>query len=341
MNQWVWLAAAGVIASPASAKATDEPTPLFASDAPIKVTIQGPMGSLVSNRKEVARPGTMTVDGVTYPIALTPRGITRKTSDTCDFPPLRVELTSPAPAGSLFDHQRKLKLVTHCKRDSGFQQKVLLEYSAYRMYNLLTPHSFRARLANIDYVGADGRPIVSRIGYFLEDLGDLARRNGMKQTRAPNLIPIADLSPPDAARYALFQDMIANHDWSMRAGPAGKECCHNAELIGPLGPGSTVPVPYDFDFSGLVDAPYATPPDELHIGSVRERVYRGYCVHNADALAIARQMRDERPQLMAAITSTPGMQPDTASRAISYLDGFFTAIANDDSVNKLLRRCVA
>ena len=43
------------------------PTPLFASDAPIRVTIKGPMSSLASNRAEVPRPATMTVDGVAYP----------------------------------------------------------------------------------------------------------------------------------------------------------------------------------------------------------------------------------------------------------------------------------
>jgi hypothetical protein len=112
--------------------------------------------------------------------------------------------------------------------------------------------------------------------------------------------------------------------------------------MGPLAPGATIPVPYDFDFSGFVDAPYATPPDELHIASVRQRVYRGYCAHNADAIAIARQMRDERPRLMAAITSTPGLDPSTATRAIAFLDGFFADIASDDTVNaKLLRRCAA
>jgi hypothetical protein len=316
---------------------------LFASEDPIHITIQAPLSTLVRNRGDAVIQGTLTdPGGQQLPVALSVRGITRRASDICDFPPLRVQFTAGPPATSLFAGQKKLKLVTHCKSNPSFQQKVLLEYSAYRMYNLLTPHSFRARLANIDYVGADGRPIISRIGYFLEDLSDLAHRNGMNQTHAPNLIPLADLSPPDAARYALFQDMIANHDWSMRAGPAGKECCHNAELMGPLAPGATIPVPYDFDFSGFVDAPYATPPDELHIASVRQRVYRGYCAHNADAIAIARQMRDERPRLMAAITSTPGLDPSTASRAIAFLDGFFADIASDDTVNsKLLRRCAA
>ena len=52
-------------------------------------------------------------------------------------------------------------------------------------------------------------------------------------------VPVTISSPADAARFALFQHMIANHDWSMRAGPEGDDCCHNAELIGPLAPGAT------------------------------------------------------------------------------------------------------
>jgi hypothetical protein len=74
---------------------------------------------------------------------------------------------------------------------------------------------------------------------------------------------------------------------------------------------------------------------------VRQRVYRGYCIHNADVLAVARQMREAKPQLIAAITSTPGLEQRTQARAIAFLDGFFADIASDEAVNtKLLRRCV-
>lgn len=329
-----------VVSGPVSAK---EPKPLFAASDPIHIVIQAPLGGLIRNRSNSVVQGTLTdSSGNNLPVALSVRGITRRSADICDFPPLRVQFTSPPPAGSDFAGQKKLKLVTHCKNSPSFQQYVLLEYSAYKMYNLLTPHSFLVRLANVDYRESDGRPIVSRIGYFLEDLSDVAKRNGTVQTHAPNVIAESDLSPPDAARYALFEDMIANHDWSMRAGPEGKNCCHNAELIGPLAPGATIPVPYDFDFSGFVDTPYATPPDALHIDSVRQRVYRGYCADNADVLAVARQMRDARPQLLAAISSTPGLDPQRAARAISFLDGFFADIASDETVNaKLLKRCVS
>jgi hypothetical protein len=126
MKHRILLAGVALAAAPVAAKGP-HPEPLFDSDAPIKVTIQGPMRSLVSNRAEVPRPATMTVDGVTYPITLTTRGITRKTMQVCDFPPLRVAFTKPAPAGSLFDHQQQLKLVTHCKRAENCPQKELLE----------------------------------------------------------------------------------------------------------------------------------------------------------------------------------------------------------------------
>ena len=332
---WLFLASA-----PAGAQ---QPKPLFAANDPIHIVIQAPLSSLSRNRSsDNIVQGTLTdPSGQALPVSLNARGITRRATDICDFPPLRVRFTAAPPPTSLFAGQTKLKLVTHCKTAPSFQQYVLLEYSAYRMYNLLTPHSFRVRLANIDYRDENGRPLVSRVGYFLEDLGDVAKRNGTKETHAPEMIPAADLTSADAARYGLFQHMLANHDWSMRAGPAGSDCCHNGELIGPLGPGTAIVIPYDFDFSGYVSAPYATPPEALHISSVRQRVYRGYCIHNADVLAVARQMREAKPQLIAAITSTPGLEQRTQARAIAFLDGFFADIASDEAVNtKLLRRCV-
>jgi len=333
------ISAAIALALPTAARAED---PLFASNDQVQLTLKAPLDALFRHRESNDLVAGVLIDpaGQLLPVNLRLRGITRRTAEVCDFPPLRVDFTAPPPPTSIFAGQKRLKLVTHCKNSASFQQKVLLEYASYRMYNLLTPHSFLVRLANINYQDADGRPMTTRVGFFIEDLGDVARRNGTVQTRAPALIPREDLVPADAARYAMFQHLIANHDWSMRAGPQGEDCCHNAPLIGPLGPGTTIPIPYDFDFSGLVDAPYASPPDELRINSVRERKYRGYCSHNAEALAAARQMREMRPQMIAVLTSVPGLDPSTQKRAIAYLDGFFANNGSDaDAQAKILSRC--
>jgi hypothetical protein len=336
MRGWTFLTGAALAACASTAFAAAPPTPLFASDAPLRITIQGPISTLASNRAEVARPATMTVDGVTYPITLSPRGITRKTSEVCDFPPLRVQLTQAAPPGSLFEHQRRLKLVTHCKRDPGFQQKVLLEYASYRLYNLMTPLSFRARLATIDYVDASGRPFISRAGFFIEDFDDVARRNGMRDAHAPSTVPLQQIDPVAGARFAVFEYMISNYDWSMRAAPQGEECCHNGRLLAGAPSGLLTPVPYDFDFSGLVDAPYADVPEGFPINNVRQRTFRGYCSHLPQARAIAAQLSPRRAEFLGLFATIPGMDQKTQARAGSYLQGFF---ADLDS-GKMLRNCV-
>ena len=334
------MLAACALAAPAAAQPAGA---LFATADPIRLVIQAPLPALMRDRKaRTAVAGTLTEpSGQALPISLELRGLTRRTAATCDFPPLRVDFPAPPPANSLFAGQKRLKLVTHCRNAASFQNYLLLEYAAYKMYNALTPRSFRVRLANIEYRDASGKPVVARAGFFIEDLRDVARRNGLPQLRAGETIPWSFLSNADAGRTAMFEHMIANHDWSMRAGPPGDDCCHNVRLIGTGAPGQAVPIPYDFDYSGLVDAPYATPPEQLPLREVRQRLYRGYCFHNAQSLAAARQMRQTRPQLIAAITTTPGLAESAQRRSIAFLDKFFADIGTDaDVAAKVLNRCI-
>ena len=330
-----------LVAAPAAAAG---PKPLFETNDPIHITIRGPIKTLVQTRSTTPVAGTLTTPtGESLPIALSVRGITRRKSEICDFPPLRVEFTRPPPPTSLFAGQRRLKLSTHCNNSASYQQYALLEYAAYRMYNVVTPLSFRVRLANVDYVQDDGRPVISRVGFFIEDADDIAKRNGLRELHAPSLIPVATLSPVDSARYAIFEHMIANHDWSMRANVQGEDCCHNSKLVGRggLGPGEAMPIPYDFDFSGLVSAPYAGPPPDFGIATVRDRYFRGYCAHAAQFGPVAAQFRAARPQILAALASTPQLDEKNLRRASAFVDQFFAKIATDrDVAANLVKRCI-
>ena len=318
-----------------SAAAAKGPTPLFSSDAPIKITIQGPIQALIANRSSPPLPATLIAEGVTYPITLAPRGIFRR--KTCDFPPLKVDFTRPPPPGSLFEHQHDLKLVAHCKRDAEFQQKVLLEFSAYRLYNLITPLSFRTRLASVDYLDAGGRPYVTRTGFFIEPIREVAKRNRLKVAKLGSLVPLQQIDPVAGARFAVFEYMISNYDWSMRAAPKGEECCHNGRLLTDGAPGALLTVvPYDFDFSGLVDAPYAEPPEGIPIDSVRQRNYRGYCMHLPQARAFAAQLSPRRSEFLGLFTQIPGLEPREQSKAAAFIQGFF----NDVDNGKIFRSCV-
>ena len=331
------------------AAAPKKPTLLFSQDQPIRVTIRGPISAVAGTPvpSRAARPATLELASPvaeSHAILLSPRGLTRRQRDRCNFPPLRVEFTSKPQQTSLFERQKRLKLVTHCRSSLGHQQHVLLEYAAYRMFNVISPVGLRARLGAFDYVEQNGRAVyASRTGIFLEDPDDAAGRNGLEELRITGRIQASQLDPAAAARAALFEYMIGNIDWSMRAGPAGDTCCHNFKLMGvtATAQNAILPVPYDFDASGLVNAPYAVPNEELGMQSVRERRYRGYCMHNSQALAAAAEFRAKRPQLLAALTSVPGLDPKRGANAAVFLDGFFRDIATDESVIKrVLKTCI-
>ena len=80
----------------ASPVAAGQPKPLFASDDTIQIAVQGPLNSFFRNRTDTPRQGSIIVGNETLPVSLSVRGITRRMSDTCDFPPLRVEFTAVA-----------------------------------------------------------------------------------------------------------------------------------------------------------------------------------------------------------------------------------------------------
>ena len=336
--KWL-LSLTAVMSGPTMAQTT----PLFASEDPIRITIKGPVAAIARSAQKSTEPSdaALSLDGTAemLPIKLSARGITRRNKDVCDFPPLRVQFTNPPPDSSLFAHQRKLKLVTHCRSSEAFQQHLLLEYSAYKIFNLISPASFRVRLATVNYAESSGKVTATRWGFFIEDVSNAAHRIGMKQAKTGDRILPNQLDPQQAARVALFEYMIGNLDWSMRAGPKGEGCCHNGRLIGGSGPKYT-PLPYDFDYSGLVDAPYAVPPEGFKINSVKDRVFRGYCQFNPQAGAAAAEFRAQRPAIEGIFGRLP-LTDRTRGKALGYLADFYSEIADDNTLSaKVLKNCI-
>jgi hypothetical protein len=340
------VAALAILAAPALAQAApDGPKPLFTANDVIHIVIKAPITTIVSARLKSQEPvdGSLTVQGgESLPIKLAVRGLTRRTTDACAFPPLRVDFDGKPPAAPVFAGQKRLKLVTYCRLAPAYQQNLLLEYSAYKLYNLITPISFNVRLVMVDYVDADGKALASRLGYFIEDAKDVAHRNGLSEAEVGDKAAISQLSSPAAARAAVFEYMIGNLDWSMTIGPKGDGCCHNFKLLAAKGAtGDFIPLPYDYDFSGLVDAPYAVPPDSVHVASVRVRRYRGYCAYNAAAPAAAAAFRARRAEMLAVYDTIPQMEEATRHKARDYLAGFFDQIGSDQDVtDHLLKACL-
>lgn len=337
------LAAIG--AAPAYAK---EAKPLFADDSTINVQLRAPFRDLIRNAPDAtdAYPATLALlneaGGEVHAIDLSARGNSRRDTNVCKFPPLRVAFSEKPDDNSLFKGQKRLKLVTHCQRSKNYQQYYLLEYAAYKLFNVITPHSLHVRLANIDYIDVDsGKILYSRTGFFIEDTDDAAKRNGVKEIDVADIV-VEQLDNSAAARFALFQYMIGNLDWSMHNSIAGDDCCHNAKLIGDRSEqlGNLIPVPYDFDYSGLVDAPYAVPPASVSVRSVRIRRYRGFCKHNTEARSAAAAIVEKREEIYGVLTGVPTLSNSRKNKSLRYLDDFFRDISDEERLERqLLGKC--
>jgi hypothetical protein len=117
----------------------------------------------------------------------------------------------------------------------------------------------------------------------------------------------------------LYYFMIGNVDWGTAQG-------HNVKIV--QADQINFPVPYDFDFSGLVDAPYATPStltQSLH-DSVRERLYRGVCMPGVDYQASFRRFNEVREPVLALVRNLEGMSEANRESARGYLEEFYEII---------------
>jgi hypothetical protein len=256
-------------------------------------------------------------DGAIVPIdvAVRSRGRWRKETGNCPLPALFVFFDARTAAGTPFAGQTMLPLTTHCRDRAAYEQYVLKEYLAYRIYNELTDKSLRVRLAKITYRDpTDPKHDTTRFGFFTEHFDSLAARNSAEVWR-PEAVDVTRVDAQELATLGLFQYMIGNTDWSVVYG-------HNTvALRDAAGAGSVVP--YDFDFSGLVESEYAGPAPGLPINNVRQRIFRGFCAPPPDWDALFANFAAQRETVRILVAETPGLLPAQGERALAYLDGFY------------------
>ncbi len=318
--------------------------PLFASHEVINVRIEAPIRTLIRDRPDeeylegafhyqLADGSEQTLD-----LKLRSRGKYRRLKRTCTLPPIRLNFRKEQVEGTLFDGQDKLKLVTHCQSSDRFEQLVLREYLAYRILQTVTDKSFGARLMRIEYIDTDGKEKQgTRYAFVIEDDDVIAERIGLNKLDLRRTSYNA-LEPRHANLVSVFQFMIGNTDFSMIAGPADDDCCHNVVLYG--NPDQKISsVPYDFDFSGMVDAPYAEPNPELRLRDVRTRLYRGRCSNNQylpESLALFKEKQTE----IRAIATGLDLDSRNASRVARYIDDFYGVIGDEGEVEKnIIKKC--
>ena len=320
------MLAGALAASGTALNATAQSTrgTFFQSDSVLEVTLRTDLRTLLRDRDTANsewRAATLTYVGpdsaVTVPLRVRTRGLYRLTN--CEFPPIRLRFGQNEVRGTVWDDLRRPKLVTHCENRDEYEQYLLQEYAIYRVLRHFTPVSFGARLLRVTYEDSAGRTRpVTRYGIVTEDPERLAERLGGTLVDSAG-IRINRLQQSNAVLLSVFQYFIANTDWAMAF-------LHNIALVrmadGLHG------VPFDFDWTGVINARYARPNPVTHLSSVRQRLYRGLCLPQDRFEPVLARFEALRDTIAAVYRAVPGLEPRLVERTLRYYDDFYRAIAD-------------
>lgn len=320
---------------------------MFSDDAILKAVLTGPLSQAYDQRDQEVRlwlPGQWSYlddagEAIRLDVSIRGRGNFRLTN--CQLMPLQLNFKKKQVKGTLFAGQNKLKLVAPCQHGIKAQQDLLLEYLAYRTLEVLTDRSFGTRLVRLSYVDSDDRKKSwTDLVFLIEDDADVARRLDLDRARVASN-SFEDLDLRAVALVDLFQFMIANHDYSVLQGPEGSYCCHNVEIFASEDrPGQRIPIPFDFDMSGLVNAPYASPPDHLPIRLVRTRYYRGLCQPPEILEETISLFRSKRDEIMDLYRSMDELDRLKKSATLRYLEQFFDILDDESAIQEqIVNRC--
>lgn len=308
---------------------------LFTESEPLKLEIRYDHRRLRRQRfQNDYIPGEVTIwmnssDSLAGEIGVRPRGNNRR--QRCRYTPLKIDF-DPAE----FDHPdwqgiKSLKLVSPCQAGPTYEQYLYQEYLVYLLYQELTPMSFRVRPAEITFIDTRKGGSYTLPAFFIEDIDDLAARNGCFELE-PEVLSPEFLDESTTHLMAMFQYMIGNTDWYIAN-------LHNMKVIRPQEVANQYlyPIPYDFDYCGLVDARYAVPREILGTEDVKQRLYLGPCLEDADIQQAADLFLERQDALVQVYESQSLLIPSEKSSSLYYIDQFFELLEDPEVIKDRVR----
>jgi hypothetical protein len=302
---------------------------IFKSEGPLEVTISTDLRKLINEKaNETVGTAVFTIklpDSVTYssPVTIKARGHFRK--EYCMIPPVNIGFRD---AKYPLNKMRTLRLVNACRTGSSYEQLVFKEYLSYNFLNLLK--SLNVRLVHVTFIDSlNKRKPFKYHGFVIEDMDAMAKRNDCKEVKRERLH--TELTNRDyMTLVAMFEYMIGNTDWSVPA-------VHNIHFMAPKDSLTDRPyaVPYDFDYSGIVNAPYAQPDEQLGTTKITERVYRGYARRFEELSEKAALFNARKGAMYKLVNDCAWLEKNTKADMIDYLEEFFKTINDPQGLKQV------
>jgi len=254
----------------------------------------------------------------------------------CYYLPLWFKISKDDSRGTLFEEDKKLKLVLPCLKSGKSNDHVIKELIAYKIYEVVSPYHFETKMVYMTLNEDKNNKLLSHdlIGFFIQNDKKIASLNKGSVIKRQIHPKVQD--PINATRNDFFQFMIGNTDYSLAYQHNEKLFIINKKLI---------PVPYDFDMSGIVNVSYAVVSriqnQSLPISTVTIRLYRGFDREEKVMQAVRQEYLSNESKIYDIVDRYESyfQDPKEFKEARNYLKGFFKILKDDKKFsNTILKK---
>lgn len=255
-------------------------------------------------------------------LMIRPRGITRRAN--CSFPPIMFKTKKKEIQNQNLGPTFNIKLVTHCEDSVSYNQWALKEFLIYKMLNILSKESFEVQKAKTTYQDTQNEfSTITKMGFIIEPLEELSNRCNCEVL--DDETEIKNIHKEHYKLITLFQFMIGNTDWNLSRR-------HNIRLLNCYPEYGPTPVPYDFDYSGFVNASYAKPHPMLSLDKVTDRMLQWRGDVNEDFSTTVAIFTKNKPAFISLIEEEAGLSDEEREYSLLYLEEFYEITSSSDSI---------
>jgi hypothetical protein len=259
------------------------------------------------------------------------RGNFRRQKKNCNFPPLKFKFKSDNAKNTIFEGQKKIKYVTHCMDNSRmYEQKIIQEYLIYKIYNIISPYSFKVRLCKVNHIDYVKRDSIQKFGFFIENKKFLASRNGMLDFNSEDMLKDS-LDRASLLTTCLFQMMVGNSDWCPERG-------HNVVFIKSENNSKYIPVVYDYDWAEIVGNKYyvARPSSQIFSKSHVDRPYIGFKWKKDELIKEIEYFNQIKSEIIDLIIQFPYLKASHKRKFVNYILDFYEILDDNSTVKTLV-----
>jgi len=251
----------------------------------------------------------------------------------CYFPPLKIKINKEVSKNTMFEGNKSLKIIMPCLIQKDCNDNVIKELIAYKLYEVISPHHFKTRLLDFSFeeIKKNKSKMHQLKAVFIENNSAVASRIGGK-IHKPFIHPRRQ-DAISSIRHAFFQFMIGNTDFS-------QAYMHNVKVF--YIDKKMIPIPYDFDMSGLINSSYAVVSQinnqKLNAHSVTQRIYRGFSRDYKQLDQVRQEFMAHKNEMLTILDNHTHYfsNPKEFTKAKDYIISFFDIIEDDKSYKRAI-----